>query len=91
MSSWVFMSFMPYMFPMAARFLYLYPKEAVTNHYALAAFFVINGMYLLTLELFSPILGCCDTFASGFCGSRIWIHVAYRIYSFSALYLHIYH
>lgn len=45
MTCWVTMCFMPYMFPMAARFLYMYPKEAVINHYALAAFFIFNGTY----------------------------------------------
>ena len=40
---WATMSFFPYVCGLQARFLYLNPKEGLTNMYALGAIFTLNG------------------------------------------------
>lgn len=90
MTCWVTMCFMPYMFPMAARFLYMFPKEAVTNHYALAAFFIFNGTYCHFNHIsYLPFLECIGIFTSGFRGTWLWIHVTHRVSSVSTLHLYL--
>ncbi|KAF6023820.1 LBR [Bugula neritina] len=47
LSVWACLSLFPFIFSLQARFLYLYPKEGMTNPYTLAAVFILNAVGLV--------------------------------------------